>query len=155
MIIKLTKSKEALVSDEDFDFLSQWKWSALETRGTYYAVRGGVKGYFYMHREIAKRTALEGDMVDHIDGDRLNNTRSNLRGCTNAENLQNRGKPSNNTSGVKGVHWDKARSKWKAEIQAGGEKYYLGRFDILVDAKTAYKRAARKLHKEFCYDRNC
>lgn len=145
--IQLTKGKEALVSDEDFDWLSQWCWCALKVRDRFYAVRGDKNGFYYMHREL-----VAGDIVDHIDGDGLNNTRENLRPCTHAENLQNRGRQANNTSTVKGVCFDKSRGKWKVEIQSNGKRKHIGRFDNLKDAEAAYKEAASEQHGEFCFD---
>jgi hypothetical protein len=87
--------------------------------------------------------------IDHIDGDSLNNNRSNLRAATRAQNSQNRSKQKNNASGIKGVSLDKRRSKWLAQIQSDGTHYYLGRFDTKEDAAEAYRKAANKLHKEF------
>ncbi len=89
--IKLTKSKFALVDDEDFDYLNQWKW---HYTGTGYA---GRKIYpngrydqkmLYLHRVIMQTPV--GLDVDHIDHDRLNNQKSNLRNCTRTDNLKNR-----------------------------------------------------------------
>jgi hypothetical protein len=103
-----------------------------------------------MHRVIAARMGLDlSEIIDHMDGNGLNNSRSNLRAATNAQNLQNRGKQKNNTSGIKGVSWDKARSKWAAEIRSQGKRYHLGRFDTKEEAAEAYRKAAKKLHKEF------
>ena len=90
-LIPLTRGLFAQVDDEDFEFLSQWRWHANLKP---YAVCGvdagsGTRTSMYMHRLIMSPTGK--DVVDHIDGDSLNNTRSNLRICTHAENLRNRG----------------------------------------------------------------
>ena len=148
MIIPLTQGQVTHVSPEDYEFLTQWKWHVLKTRGKFYALRGFDNAY--MHRVIADRCGLDMTyQIDHRDGDGLNNRRFNLRSATNAQNLQNRGKQRNNTSGVKGVTWDKVRRKWKAEIQADGKRKFLGRFDIKALAAIAYQNAAQDLHKEF------
>lgn len=87
--------------------------------------------------------------VDHRDGDGLNNRRSNLREATGSQNMQNRGAYSNNTSGFKGVCWDKESRKWKAQIGSQGRLKSLGRFDDPSDAHAAYCDAAEKLHGDF------
>lgn len=92
--IPLTQGKVALVDDEDYEELSRFKWCATKNRrGKFYAVRGGPRAgggspTVQMHVVIAGTPA--GMDTDHIDGDSLNNQRSNLRICTRAENLSNR-----------------------------------------------------------------
>lgn len=150
MKILLTRNKSTFVSQVDYHFLRQWKWSALKTRKRWYAVRMEDGIYVYMHRLIAERCGLDmSRQIDHKDGDGLNNKRSNLRSASHAQNLQNRGKPNNNTSGIKGVHWDQSRSKWRVEIQAFGKRKFLGRFVSKRAAIQAYRNAAKDLHKEF------
>jgi len=89
--------------------------------------------------------------IDHIDKDKKNNNMWNLRWCTNGENMSNRGKQQNNTSGFKGVTFNKERNKWQAQIQV--EKVYksLGRFDTKEKAYEAYCDACIKYHKEFAH----
>ena len=87
--------------------------------------------------------------LDHINMDRADNRISNLRETDNAQNMHNRCAQSNNTSGFKGVSYDKARSLYAAEISYKGEKYHIGRFSTAIEAHEAYKRAATKLHGEF------
>lgn len=84
--------------------------------------------------------------IDHIDGDRSNNRIANLRLATNAENAQNTGARSRNTSGYLGVVWFKPKRKWKAEIRAGGRYRHLGYFDDPAEAHAAYVSAKRELH---------
>jgi hypothetical protein len=153
-VILLNHGKVTRVSQIDYAFLSQWGWHAESTRGCHYALRRDTiaEGHKFhrMHRIIAARMGLDlSHFIDHIDGDGLNNTRLNLRASTNAQNLQNRGKQRNNTSGIKGVCRDKTNSKWLAQIWCGGTKHYLGRFDTKEEAAEAYRKAAKKLHKEF------
>ena len=87
--------------------------------------------------------------LDHIDCNRENNRASNLRPCSRSENQCNRGKPKNNTSGFKGVTFDKQTGKFKAQIALHGKNHALGRFSKPEDAAEAYRSAAEKLHVEF------
>jgi hypothetical protein len=87
--------------------------------------------------------------IDHIDCNRLNNCFANLREATAAENTRNSRKQSNNTSGVKGVCWNRKHQKWCAEIMAEGKSRYLGYFDSLDAAAASYAKAARELHGDF------
>ena len=100
--ILLTKGQYALVDDADFADLTQWRWR-LNSKG--YAIRrailDGNATLLCMHREIMN--AQPGQFVDHIDRNRLNNTRANLRFVTQQQNLMNRRLGRNNTSGYKGV----------------------------------------------------
>lgn len=101
----------------------------------------------YLHRIICNELEL---YIDHIDGNPLNNKISNLRKCSNADNLKNRVKiPSNNTSGIIGVRFRKDRNKWYSEIQADGETIRLGSYANKEDAIKARKDAEEKYFKEF------
>ncbi|QQK04793.1 HNH endonuclease [Burkholderia anthina] len=87
--------------------------------------------------------------IDHRDNDGLNNRWANLRAATRKQNSKNRTMPSNNTSGYKGVNFDKKARKWVAQIGSDGKKIYLGRFEDPKEAHAAYCAAADKLHGEF------
>lgn len=100
-----------------------------------------------MHRTIMP--APTGLQIDHIDGDGLNNRRSNLRLATNAQNQHNRRFHAGNKSGFKGVFWDPSRSQWMAQITLNGEKVYLGRFRDISDAVAARAKAGEGLHGAF------
>lgn len=82
--------------------------------------------------------------LDHIDGDTLNNRILNLRDVSRSENNKNRSIPSNNSSGVIGVNWDKRTSKWVAGIKIDGNRIFLGRFSDISDAAIARKEAEKK-----------
>ncbi|ABK00189.1 HNH endonuclease [Xanthomonas phage Xop411] len=84
--------------------------------------------------------------LDHINRVRDDNRIENLRECSNAENSQNRGKQSNNTSGVTGVSWYKRSGKWQALIKLNGKHIHLGYFDTIEEAATARSAAKRKYH---------
>lgn len=153
--IPLTQGKVALVDDEDYEALAAHKWCAHKNRsGRFYATRSkprgtGVRGVIRMHAVVARTPA--GMDTDHVDGDSLNNRRENLRVCTRAENMANRGKNKNNTSGFKGVFRfaQNRKSPWVAQIQKGGQSTYLGYFPTAEAAARAYDEAARSLHGEF------
>jgi|6_EtaG_2_1085325.scaffolds.fasta_scaffold08028_3 hypothetical protein len=152
--IKLSQGKYALVDDEDFEYLNNYKWSALKDNKTYYAVSSLIidpvtkkKKAIKMHRVIMKTP--KGMDTDHINGDGLDNRRENLRVCTHAENSRNRGINKNNTSGYKGVYWKKDRKKWAAQIRNNGKVVGLGGFDRKEQAYAAYCQAAKEFYKDF------
>lgn len=139
--IPLTKGYSATVDDCDFELLNQWKWQVVCTDTKRYAGRnpggGGRSKYVSMHRLLLN--APKGMEVDHLDGDGLNNRRSNLRLCTHAENLCNVGPPRNNTSGIKGVSWYKRVRKWRVRITHLGKDIFAGYFSDRDDAARAVK----------------
>jgi hypothetical protein len=150
--IALTQGKVALVSDEDYDELSIHSWHTVTPHNVSYAVRserqpGGKVPTYLMHRVIVD--APKGIEVDHINGDGLDNQRSNLRLATHSQNLCNRRLDANNTSGYKGVHWDKQGKKWVAQINNAGRQITLGLFDDIGEAAAAYDEASLKYHGEF------
>ena len=150
--IPLSQNKVALVDDEDYNRLNKVRWYAHKERDIWYADRkngGGKPLVIRMARQIMKNPI--GMFVDHIDGNGLNNQKSNLRICTNAENLHNRGVQKNNTTGYKGVCWDKEKGKYRASISFECKRINLGRFSSKREAAIAYNKAAIKYHGEFAY----
>lgn len=88
--------------------------------------------------------------VDHINGNRADNRKSNLRICTNQENSMNRNKNKNNTSGYKGVVYDKERKKWRARIQHNGKHYASPRrYDTPEEAYEWYKEKSNELFGKY------
>jgi hypothetical protein len=143
--IYLTKGMVTLVDDEDYIILSKFNWQALKHGGIWYAVRSRCR--IYMHREIMKTPS---NMVtDHINHDGLDNRRCNLRICTQTQNQYNREKHLRNTSGYKGVTWDKSNHKWRAQIRHDGVYLSIGYFRSVTEAALAYNNAAIKYHGEF------
>lgn len=143
--IKLTKGYEAVVDDADFDYLSQFKWCS--SHG--YAVAriiGGNGEQMRMHRLILN--ARENEFVDHIDMNPLNNVRNNLRISDKAQNMRNRGKQTNNTSGFKGIGWDVERNKWKVQLKAG-EIFKMKRLKDLNEAQKLYSDWSTEYHGAF------
>lgn len=154
--IELTKGKVALVDDEDFEFLSQWKWFTHSTGGgvrneplPVYISRSKRQKTIFMHRVIMN--CPEDMVVDHLDHNRFNNQKSNLRICIQNNNMKNRKLNINNTSGYKGVILEKRTGKWVATIQANKRGKYLGSFETPEDAAKAYDTAAKELHGEFAH----
>ena len=102
----------------------------------------------YLHRILMN---CPDDMqVDHIDGNGLNNTRANLRLASPSQNMHNRGPCRDNTSGYKGVYWNRDRSRWFAKIVVQGREFKRGYFRTPEDAAAAYASLAAKHVPEFC-----
>lgn len=153
--IELTQGKVTRVSDEDFVWLSQWKWYVHRhpRSGAYYAVRNEYLGNYRhtivsMAREILGLKSGDGLIADHSDMDTLNNQRSNLRIATKEQNQQNRGKSSNNTSGYKGAY-RLNNGKYISQICVRGKLHYLGVFLTAKEANAAYTKAAQRMCGEF------
>jgi len=143
--IKLTQGRVAKIDDEDYPLVSQFKWYY---HSTGYAFTGdGQGGKLRMHYAIMAR--LPKYQVDHINGDRLDNRRQNLRHVKAQYNCWNKGLPANNTSGYKGVSWDKKTSRWRARIKIDYIQYNLGGFDNAVDGARAYNEAALKHYGKY------
>jgi hypothetical protein len=139
---------EVLVDDEDYErVIAAGPWAIRDGHGTHYATRAANGTTQALHRLLTD--APRGQDVDHIDGNGLNNQRSNLRVCTRSENLCNRGKNANNNSGFKGVSWDKRDLKWRAFIGIAGKRKNLGVHATPELAHAAYCEAAERLHGAF------
>lgn len=150
--IQLTQGKVALVDDEDFKYLNQWKWYVNNLCGKFYAVRNHWEnkkfvGQLLMHRFIMNPS--KGLVVDHYNGNTLDNRKCNLRVCTYSQNRMNSVKTIYNKSGYKGVHWHKLGKKWVAKIELNKTKHYLGLFYDIKEAAKAYNDAAIKFYGEF------
>jgi len=152
--IKLTQGQVALVDDEDFERLNAFKWHSQWNPHTqsFYAVRnspkaGGKQLTVRMHREIMG--AKSNKQVDHENHNTLDNRKENLRVCTREQNARNGRSRRNNTSGFKGVSWDKRALKWLAHVGAHGKAKHLGYFANPIEAAVAYDAAAVLVHGEF------
>ncbi len=159
-LIELTQSRVAVVNDEDFEWLSQWKWSYhyQKDRNTGYAKRTNHSGpqqqTIFIHVAIMKRHKRWkcGYEVDHINTCGCDNRKVNLRLATRSEQGINTGLQSNNTSGVTGVSWHRKDHKWQARININGKQIHLGNFIDKKDAITKRRQAEIKHFKKYRYD---
>ena len=138
----------ALVDDEDFETLNQFRWYAMKYKRTVYAGRhivvNGNRATQFLQWDI-----LNGKGIDHIDGNGLNNQKSNLRFCTISENQMNSRKRENTSSIYKGVHFNNRNKKWKAQIYINEKSIHLGYFTNEIEAAKAYNTKAIALFCEF------
>jgi hypothetical protein len=146
-LIPLSKGRTTIVDDEDYDFLNQWKWS-LGSGGR--ARRSGYKNddtkTISMSRVIMN--APKDKYVDHINHNKLDNRKSNLRLCTNTENQYNM-QSRRGTSRFIGVDFKKSFQKWRSRISVNGKRIELGYFDSEIIAAIFRDEAAKEHHGEF------
>ena len=153
--IPLTQGKFAIVDDEDFERINQYKWQAVRHKDTFYAARNKWNSttkrmkLIYMHRQILH--LLIGTECDHKNHNGLNNRKQNLRAATTAQNRYNQLPRKNGTSKLKGVYWDKNGHKWHAKITKDSKSLYLGLFVNESDVADAYDKMAKRLFGEFAY----
>jgi hypothetical protein len=144
--IPLTRGMWATIDLADFERVRTFKWQPHKEGRTWYA-RNSTSSTTSMHRVIMQATT--GQFIDHIDGDGLNNRRSNLRFATLSQNQGNRRLSKNNKSGYKGVSWNNHSRKWLAQIVIQNKNIYLGLFDSIEDARVAYAEAAKRYFGDF------
>lgn len=149
--IPLTQGKVALVDEDDYLVLSLVKWNYTSWG---YAAKNlprepitRKQKKMYMHRIII--SCPKGMEVDHINGDKLDNRKQNLRICTTAQNAINKSLSRRNKVGVKGVYWIKKEQRWTAYIGTGGKNLRLKSFKTLDEAIACRKEAEKKYHGEF------
>lgn len=145
--IKLTQNKIAFVDDEDFDFLSKFKWYAVKGSRTYYASRFVERKEIRMHNILIKHKKR--NFIDHIDHNGLNNQKSNLRVCTKQQNNMNKLPMKGGTSKFLGVCWSQRAKKWRSTITHNGKNIHIGYYANEVDAAKAYNAMAKELFGEF------
>lgn len=141
----------ALIDDEDVERVSKYRWRAQKCRSAnryfIYAATSMNGTNVLLHRFIAG--AEKGQIVDHRNQNTLDCRRGNIRICTHAENMRNRGVRVDSTNGLKGVFYDKKTNRYRARIKVDGKCVYLGKFKSAEEAKAAYDEAAVRLHGEF------
>ena len=149
--VPLTRGYEAIIDAADVPLVDAWNWFAFPHGGTCYARRteysGGKISGILLHRVLLAAPADA--LVDHRDGNGLNNTRANLRIATFAENARNARLRKDNVSGYKGVYLESSSGRWKAGIRIGGKHHSLGYFATPESASAAYRDASARLHGEF------
>jgi len=154
-VIPLTLGQFALIDAEDYDRVSAYSWRAMRDETT-----GGWRAHTTVYDGDGKRHDLQmsqfimnaqpGEQVDHRLHDTLDNRKTNLRRCTQAQNNFNQ-RPRRGTSAYKGVSWEKRRCKWRAQIEYNYRNRFIGNFSDEVDAARAYDAAAREYFGEFAY----
>ena len=152
--VPLTQGKYAIIDLEDFDLVSKWNWYTSKSPNglSFYAIAkvigsNGKRVATMLHRLLMN--AGDDDIIDHINGNPLDNRRCNLRFSTKAQNCRNAKVRVDNSSGYKGVCKHKSDGKWYAAISAGGVRTHLGSFPTPELAYEAYCKAALELHGEF------
>lgn len=148
----LTRGFVALVDDEDYESLSKWKWSADKVGYAYrmaYDPATRKQRYQSMHRQILGLSPDDRRFVDHIDLNKSNNRRANLRIANRSQNGTNRLTLPNNTSGVKGVSYFKETGQWKAYVHVKKKLKYLGLYDTIEEAAEVRQLAAAMVYGEF------
>lgn len=158
--IVLTQGQVALIDDEDYEWLSRWKWCADRKNGkcSYYAVSTHMGKRIRMHNLVYKKyNSEEYSELDHIDKNGLNNTKSNLRTCSRSENNFNR-----RNYGIlpKGVRMDRHKytkrngdivvyERYQARINVNGKSIFLGNYSNLDDAINVYTEASKKYYPNY------
>ena len=134
----------ALVDDEDYELLSSYPWAKLSGHSTSYATVN-----ISMHRLLMKAKA--GELIDHVNGNGLDNRKSNLRRCSAAQNQANRKQKEQlgTSSKYRGVYWYKRDQNWIARIRVNGTRYVIGHFNSEVEAGEAYQQELVKQFGEF------
>lgn len=162
--IQLTQGKVALVDDEDYERVNQFKWYAQKHgNGTFRAVRNEtlrsrkdaretglpIHKTILMHRFILN--VPDSMDIDHVNHNTLDNQKDNLRICTHSQNTMNQLLQGGTSSKYKGVCWNKQRKKWIVYIKCEGKRTNLGYFTDELEATKAYNAKAGDLHGEFAY----
>lgn len=154
-LIPLAGGKFVMVDAEDYLTLSQFKWHYHHDRLKGYAARTtprnkeGKQDTIKMHRQIMN--APKGTQIDHINGDRLDNRKANLRFCTSLQNVRNTALTARNSSGYKGVSFFPSLKKWRADIRVNKKLIHLGLYVNIKDAAKAYNEAAIIHFKDFAW----
>lgn len=149
VIMYTTKNEPFYIDIDDFERVSQYLWNK--------NVRGYIRAWIdgketRLHRYIMN--CPDDMLVDHVGGTDtiIDNRKCNLRIVTNSQNQMNRKKPISNKSGVKGVHWDKGKNRWEAQINIENKRIRLGYYKNFEDAVKARKEAEEKYFGEYNYD---
>lgn len=151
LAVPLPRNQIALIDESSESLVAPFRWCVVRSKKTDYAIRHVSKSskMLYMHRIILGLGHGRAPEVDHIDGNGLNNLRKNLRLATHAQNMHNARNRTDNSSGFRGVHWEKRRQKWVAACMTNGVSNFLGYFDKKEDAIAAYADFVTENRGEF------
>jgi hypothetical protein len=144
--LDLTNDEYALVDDEDYARLCDFPWRKIKSG---YACANSKRKWLYLHRIVMN--AEPGEQIDHKNRDRLDCRKCNLRIVTSAQNHMNAGLHGRNTSGYKGVSFNKHAGRWRAYIGHDGKNQTLGYYSSREDAARAYNQKATELFGEYAY----
>lgn len=148
-IITLSDGSETIVSNEDYDYLSQFRWQPSGSAVIRTTRENKTSG---MHREIAMLVGLFSVLIDHKDRNWRNNLRENLRAASYSQNAMNRGPQRGGMySSYKGVSFLQKNKKWTSRIKKKGLSLFIGYFEKEDEAALAYNAQAMKLFGEFAY----
>lgn len=149
-LIKLTNGMHAQVDDEDYDKLKNYRWYFYKNGNNYYTLTNIKQNGRYVTKQmhVMIMGTPKGMHTDHIDGNGLNNQKSNLRICSCAENTWN-SRSIIGSSRYKGVNWHKETRKWQAKICVNRKQIHLGVHSSEKEAALAYNEAAKKHHGKF------
>jgi len=134
----------AIVDAADADWVNQWRWSLNGGYAHRCTLKNYVRRKFLMHRELMGLVQGDGLEVDHINRNKLDNRRANLRVVSKSEQAQNR--PSiGKSSSLRGVSWSKQWNKWQVSITASGTRHFIGYFRSEKEAGAAAAKARKRL----------
>lgn len=135
----------AIVDEEDHEKLLAYKWHL--SNG--YAIKSQNYTTISMHKFMLGE--IPGKEIDHINGNKLDNRKSNLRFCTRRQNQYNAKPKNTNKSGFKGISWDSTHKKWRAALSVAGRCKFIGNFVDKMEAVKAYNKAVKIYHKEYAW----
>lgn len=149
--VGLTQSgKEFYFDKEDYDLVKQYCWDVDDSNGYAKTIdKIGNTGKLYLHRLVMGCEKGDGIIIDHIDRNRVDCRKNNLRFVNSSQNTMNSCIRFDNTSGVKGVYWNKRINKWIARITVDQQDIQLGNFDYFEDAENARKIGEEKYFGEY------
>lgn len=146
-ILTVNTGREILIEESDYNLISEYLWCESKEGYARTTSKSNKNKSILMHRLIFGNRSPE--LIDHINGNKLDNRRCNLRGCSNSQNQMNRQVSKNKSSQYKGVHWASDRGKWRALIQKDKATYRLGDFETEDAAAIAYNEKALQLFGTF------
>lgn len=152
MLLKTKNGYWFEIDDEDYPLVSKFNWYVIKRRKRMsyvvtHVLKDGKRTFQSLHRLVMK--ADKGTQLDHANRNGLDNRKLNLRFCTHSQNQANKTKYTNNTSGYKGVYWNKYHRKFEAQIRVNKIKIHLGYFNTTKQAAEIYNEAAVKCFKDF------